>query len=195
MNTNGQGFSQKSTRAAHYLMFAARVLASPLEVWLRRGVGPKYFGIHALGTLLLFPLWTIFWPRESPTALYILWALTMLHLARAKAESNRMVKKGEIVHTRYNGTSRLQRYFKRFSEAKVKGTCEPVLGLVVGGILMQIDGPAGSLIVASSVGMFLGQSAIEEAEKARVSELNDALIEQQSIAERFRDLQRNQMRR
>lgn len=125
MSTNGQnggGPFQNATRGAHYLVFAARVLASPLEVCLRRGFGPKYFGLQAVGTLLLFPLWTIFWPREDPAALYGFWAITMFFFVKAKAESNRMVAKGDIVHTRYNGTSCLQKFFKRFSESKVKGT-------------------------------------------------------------------------
>lgn len=198
MNTNGQGVGgpfQSASRGASYLVFAARVLASPLEVCLRRGFGPKYFGFQAVGTLLLFPLWTMFWPTDNPTGLYGFWAIMMFFFARAKAESTRMVAKGDIVHTRYNGTSRLSRYFKRLPEPKVKGVCEPAFGLVAGAIVMQFDRPLGSLIVASAVAMFLVQATIEGVEQARVSELNDALIEQQSIAERFREMQQNQLRR
>lgn len=198
MNTNGQsggGPFQSAARGASYLVFAARVLASPLEVCLRRGFGPKYFGFQAVGTLLLFPLWTMFWPADDPSALYGFWAIVMLFFARAKAESTRMVAKGDIVHTRYNGTSRLSRFFKRLPEAKVKGACEPAFGLFTGAILMQLDKPLGSLIAVSAVGMFLVQATIEGVEQARVSELNDALIEQQSIAERFREVQQNQWRR
>jgi len=198
MNTNGQGGGgpfQSASRGASYLVFAARVLASPLEVCLRRGFGPKYFGFQAVGTLLLFPLWTMFWPTEDPTGLYGFWAIMMFFFARAKAESTRMVAKGDIVHTRYNGTSRLSRFFKRLPEAKVKGVCEPAFGLFTGAILMQLDKPLGSLIAVSAIAMFLVQATIEGVEQARVSELNDALIEQQSIAERFREVQQNQWRR
>jgi hypothetical protein len=198
MSTNGQSGGtpfQTSTRGAHYVVFAARVLASPLEVCLRRGFGPKYFGLQAVGTLLLFPLWTVFWPRDNPAALYGFWAIVMFCFARARAESTRMVAKGDVVHTRYNGTSRLTRFFKRLPEAKVKGTCEPACGLVAGALLMQLDKPLGSIIVVSAVAMFLVQATIEGVEQARVSDLNDALIEQQSIAERFREMQRDQWRR
>lgn len=198
MVTNGQsggGPFQSTPRGAHYVVFAARVLASPLEVCFRRGFGPKYFGLQAVGTLLLFPLWTVFWPTQNPAALYGFWAIVMFCFARARTQSTRMVAKGDIVHTRYNGTSRLTRFFKRLPEAKVKGTCEPACGLVAGALLMQLDKPLGSIIVVSAVAMFLVQATIEGVEQARVSDLNDALIEQQSIAERFREMQRNQWRR
>jgi hypothetical protein len=186
---------QDSLKAGRILVFVARMFASPLEACLRREFGPKYFGFAAFGSLVLLPLWMAFWPDKSSDALNCFSVLVLFMFARARAESSRMLRNGANVHTRYNGWPRLSRWFPRMSEAKVKSKVEPAFCFIAGIFLMYLSEPLGSFVLVATVGLVLSQSTIESVERARVMELNDAMIEQQSIAERFREMQRNQSRR
>lgn len=190
----GGGPIQKAHQAAHIVLFVARVLATPLEIGLRNGFGPRYFGFQALVAVIVVPLWMALWPGHSPALLNGFWILMLLMFLRARIQSMRMVAKGDIVHTRFNGTPILGRYFKRMSEAKIKAMCEPGFGLLAGGLISQVDKPLGSLLIASAFALFIVQATMQSAEHARASELNDALIEQQSLSERFRAMQRDRMR-
>lgn len=194
-NPNGGGIMQDSLKAGRILVFVARMFASPLEVCLRRHFGPKYFGFAAVASLVLMPLWMAFWPDKSSDALNCFSLLVLFMFARARAESSRMLREGTNVHSRSNGISRLSRWFPRMAEAKVKAKVEPAFCVIVGILLMYLSEPLGSFVLIATVGLVLAQSTIDSVERARVMELNDALIEQQSIAERFREMQQNQSRR
>jgi len=151
----------------------------------RRGLGSRCFGFKAVGSLVLCHLWMVLWPQEIATGLYFFRGLVMPYFARARRESVRITTGGGHVHRRHNGCSPRARFFKRLSEAKVSGVCEPGFGLLAGGAFVQIDGPLGSLMVASAVARLLVQSMSDGAEGARAMELNDAVSEPQSLAERF----------
>lgn len=192
--TPSGGPLQKANQAAHIIFFVARVLATPLEVGLRNGFGPKYFGFQAVAAAAVVPLWMAFWPGHGAALLNGFWILMLIMFARARIQSMRMVAKGDFVHTRYSGTPVLGRYFKRMSEAKIKAMCEPGIGLLIGGLIWQVDEPLGSLFVVSALSLFVVQATVENVYNARTAELNDALIEQQAISERFREMQRDRMR-
>lgn len=194
-NPNGGGMTEKSVKGARVLVFVARMLASPLEACLRREFGQKYFGIEALASLGLLPLWMAFWPGMSADGLICFWVYVLFMLARARAESLRMLRHGANVHTRYSGWPRLSRWFPRMSEAALKAKYEPAFCFLAGILLFCVTEPLGSFVLVATVGLVLTQSTIEAVERARVMELNDAMIEQQSLAGRFREMQRNQWRR
>lgn len=194
-NPNGGGMTEKSVKGARVLVFVARMLASPLEACLRREFGPKYFGLQAFASVVLLPLWMAFWPGRSSDGLIGFWVYVLFMFARARAESARMLRNGTNVHTRYNGWPRLSRWFPRMSEAALKAKCEPAFCFIAGILLFCVSEPLGSFVLVATVGLVLTQSTIEAVERARVTELNDAMIEQQILAERFREMQRNQSRR
>lgn len=182
---------QDAQKAANWLVLAARVVASPLEVILRKNFGSKYFGIPSAVALFAVPAWTLFWPGESPVGIWALWILFVVMQLRARLESARMVAKGEIIHTRYNGWPRLASFFKRMSEQKIKAGLEPVVVFVAGALLMQVSQPLGSYLMVAAFSLGFNHSVIESVERAQAMEMNDALIEQQAMAERFRQMQRD----
>jgi hypothetical protein len=182
---------QDVQKAASWFVLAARVVASPVEVILRKNFGSKYFGIPSAIALFAVPAWTLFWPGESPVGMWALWILFVLMQLRARLESVRMVAKGDVVHTRYNGWPRLASVFKRMSEQKIKAGLEPVVVFLVGALLMQVSQPLGSYLMVAAFSLGFNHSVIEGVERAKAMELNDALIEQQAMAERFRQMQRD----
>jgi hypothetical protein len=111
------GMAQKAQTAGGILIFVARAFASSLEVTLRRNFGSRYFGMHALGTLVSVPLWMAFWNGEDTGPLVWFWWFMVLMFLRARVETARMTAKGVVVHTRYNGWPRLASTFKKMSAA------------------------------------------------------------------------------
>jgi hypothetical protein len=182
---------QDAQKAANWFVLAARVLASPLEVILRKNFGSKYFGIPSAVALFTVPMWALFWPDASPVGLWVLWVLFIVMQLRARLESVRMIAKGEVVHTRFNGSPRLASVFKRMPEQKIKAGLEPLLVFIVGVLLMQVSPPLGSYLMVAAFSLGFNHSVIEAVERAQALEMNDALIEQQSVAERFRNMQRD----
>ncbi len=189
--SGGVGPMQKAQTGANILVFVARVLATPLEVCLRRNFGTRYFGFQALGALVAIGLWASMWPGTDGRPVVWFWWFVVLMFLRARRESIRLSGKGASIHTRYNGWPRLAAVFKRMPEAKIKASVEPVVSGIAGLALLTVSEALGSLLIVSAIALGMVQSTIEAVEQARASELNDALIEQQTLAERFREMQRD----
>jgi hypothetical protein len=185
---------EDARKGANFAVFALQVLAAPVEVFMRTRFGAKYFGVPSAVALLALPLWMTFWPGEDPQPLLIFWGLYIVMQLRARIECARMVARGDYVHTRYNGWPRLARLFRRMPERHVKIGPETVFVCVAGGLLMAVSPPLGSYLLAAGFSSGLLGSIIDAAERARSMEINDAWIEQQSLADRVREIQRDRMR-
>lgn len=180
---------QDTKNLAYVLIFIARALASPVEVILRTRFGSRYFSWPAVAGLFAVPLWMVFWPHESPVGIWAFWLLYLAMQLRARIETARMVLRGDHVHTRYNGWPRLSRIFKRMPEVRIKAGPEPLLVLLAGALLMEASVPLGSYLIAAAVSLFVTHVVADGVERAQAMEMNDALIEQQQVAERFRRMQ------
>lgn len=188
------GLLGQNLSGPHVLMFVVRAFASPLEAISRREFGAKYFGFPAVAALMLLPLWPALWPEGSMEGVNFFATIFMLMLILIRAESARAAKKGDTRHTRYNGWPRLAAIFRNWPETKIKGTVEPAIWLIAGAVIFQGDQALGSFLMVGALALFMLQSTIETVERAKVEELNDALIEQQGTAERFRALRQDHVR-
>lgn len=182
---------EDAKKGANFMMLAAQVLASPIEVFLRTRFGSRYFGVPSAIAILALPMWSLLWPREDPRPLLIFWGLYILMQLRARVEGMRMVARGDHVHSRYNGRPRLARIFRKMPEQKIKVVAETVVVCAIGVLMLPISESLGSYLFAAAFASGLLNSTIDAVERARSVELNDAWIEQQSLAERFRELQRD----
>ncbi len=177
---------EDAKRAANLVLFVAQAICAPVVVFLRSGFGINYFGLPALAGFFAVLLWPGFWPDRDPSAMLTFWLLYLVMQTVARVGSVRSMKRGENVHSRYNGWPRLAQIFPRLSETTIKVTLEPALVFASGIALSSIDTPLGTYLVVAAVALFLTESTIESVSRARVRALNDALIEQQQLAERFR---------
>ena len=180
---------EDTQNAASILVLIAQSLAAPVEVFLRTRFGRRYFGVPAFLGFLAVPMWMLFWPREDATAIFVFWCLYILMQLRARIESMIMVARGDIIHTRYNGYPRLARIFKKTHEHKLKGGHEPALVVIVGAFMLSVSEPLGSFLMTSGFCLALVNSVIESVERSRAMSMNDAWIEQQAQAARFREIQ------
>jgi hypothetical protein len=175
-------------QAGNILMFILLALAVSLEVFFHRRFGPRYFGFPTFAALLGIPMWTVLWPRESAVPLLIFWALFILMLLRARAESAWLARRGPAVHSRYNGVPRLAAVFKRTPEWKLKGGMEPFLGFFAGVLLLPVSQPLGSYLMCAALAMGLSNGLARSVSHARALDMHDNLIDQQMHMERFHEL-------
>ena len=163
---------------------------SPVEPILRTQFCLRYFGIQSLCGLFAVPLWTLLWPEEDPLPVWLFWALFVLMQLRCRIESSLMAARGQFIHSRYNGRPRLAFIFRRTDEVKLKAGFEPLLVMVTGVLLMPVSQPLGSYLLVAGFCLLVNHAAIESVERARAMEIHDAMLEQQDLAARVRDMQR-----
>lgn len=188
-NDNGWTPIQDARKGAYIGLLVSRIVAAPVEVVIRTRFGSQYFGLAALLGLFMMPAWVLFWPDADVRGLMWFWGLHVLMQFRARFEVFRMLRRNEIVHTRYNGRPRLQRLLRWMTESQVKAIGEPVFVFLCGIFMMPLSEPLGTYLMAAAFCLGLNHSVIESVERARALQLNDARIEQESIAERFREMQ------
>ena len=181
---------EDARNAANIMVFASRVMTAPVEVIIRKRFGSRYFGLPGFVALFAIPMWMTLWPQESATGIGWFWLLFILMQFRARIEAAWIVRRGDIVHTRYNGRPRVTRLFKRLGEQEIKGRIEPSIVLIIGLAVFVIDRPLGSYLVVASLALSANHGLMIAVDRARALEMNDVLIEQRAISEQFRDMQR-----
>ncbi len=179
---------QDAKRAFTFLAFASQVIAYPVEVWLRTRMGPQHGGLIALVALFTVPMWSVFFPTENPNGLWIFWFGFLVMQLRARIETTRMIAKGDVIHSRYNGWPRLAWVFKSMPESRIKAAIEPLAVFLAALAVMEFSTPLGTYLIAAALALAFNNALIDAVAKARARELNDALIDQQQLAERFREM-------
>jgi hypothetical protein len=179
---------EDAKRAFSLLAFASQVLAHPTEVFLRTRFGSQYFGVAAGLAFFVVPMWMVFFPTEPATGIWIFWCLYIVMQLRARIETARSKSKGEVIHSRYNGWPRLANAFKSMPESRLKAAIEPLAVFLCALAVMAGSVPLGSFLIVSAFALAFNNALLGAVTKARVRELNDTLIEQQQIAECFRDM-------
>lgn len=125
--------------------------------------------------------------NSYPMFIYLCLYLLMVLAQRMKQFSN--WRKGIIVHSRYVGYPWLA--FKLFprikTEANAKGA-EAFLCLAVGGLLAAyVDQPLGWWVMFGLVSILATESMIVEVQRRRLQAMRDAEIEQQALADAYRE--------
>ncbi len=184
---------EDARKAATVLMFAAQTFSAPVEVFLRVKFGRNYFGIPTCLALFAIPMWMLLWPGEDPRPILVFWCLFVLMQARARFESWRMVARGEHVHGRYNGWPRIGRFFPNAPELKLK-EYEGYLVIGAGAACLAFSLPLGSFLALAGICLLLCGSVIESAARARALRMQDAFLEQEQFAARFREVQQRDRR-
>lgn len=181
---------QDAKAAATILMLLAQSMASPLEPFLRRRFGSRYFGVPSVIGLFIVPFWMVFWPGEDPRPVIGFWWLFILMQLIARIECVGLACRGPLVHTRSSGRPRLAAIFRRTPERTLKSTHEPWLAILAGVIALAFSPALGSYLILAGFCLAVTARVGEAVERARALQLHDAWLEQQALAERFRAMQR-----
>lgn len=176
------------------MMFVVKSWATSVEVFLRRDFGTEYLGSQAAFVLLLIPVYIVLAPLNDPRPmlLFLIGYVAMCFGHRISGILRRW--RGEHGHRYYNGAPRLWKWCPRLSEMTVKKVIEPLFVMVVGICLLPFVPPLAIflLIGAGCSGSLSVDWDLRVKRRAR--EMHDAVIEQEAVAERFRDLRGDRYR-
>lgn len=171
--------------------FVCAVLAASVEVFLHRSrsFGERYLGLQAAAAIPIILLFTTFWPDHdvSPLLVLLIAYVFMCALARIGVVLRRR-QDGQREHTYYNGRPRVMRFVGRIGERTVKLIVEPMLVFLVGVFTLPASEPLGGYLMLASFGLLVSVHLSAGYEETRALEMHDALISQQQVVERFRDL-------
>lgn len=186
-----QGFLDSARAGLTVGLFLCRTLAVSLEVFLHSGIGDRYLGLQALAVLVVVPLYMLFWPGYDLRPMTLFWwaYIVMCGIGRLGTIGKRL--RGEHGHSRYTGWPRGMTGRGQWSEITVKRIVEPVFVFVWGCIIRQLNPPLGTYLMLAAGSLFISVSADEAEERVRVMDMNDAVIDQEGVADKFRHMRLN----
>lgn len=176
---------------AGWVAFLAGTLATSVEVFLHRSrsFGQRYFGLQAAAVILVVPLFSLFWAGHDLVPLmYFLGAYLFMCLIARLCGFVRHRRGNPREHSRYTGYPRLLRILPWFSEHTVKVLIEPMIVFFTGVFTLGANEPLGGYFMLAAVGLFFSVNLSCNLDRVRALDMHDAAIEQQIVAERFRDM-------
>jgi hypothetical protein len=164
-----------------------RSIALTVEVFLHGGFGCRYVGCGFMGVVLIygFSLW--FPPQEI---LPLLWYGAIYGILWLIATANVLIRwwRGRSrMHSLYAGRPLLWRVIPTWKETNVKQV-EALAVILLGLGVHCLSRPLGDYLMLAATLVFLRAYGFAAEQRSRAVELNDSVIEQQLVAERFRDV-------
>lgn len=171
------------------VMWIIRIWAVSLEMFLHRNLGERYLGLQAGLALLLMSFYSLYWQGYDARAFIWFMVLYLAMWVKARWENSAARRRGEVYHSRYTGWPSVVGPKTKFSERTAKRYVEPGFVLAFGLTLRGFWGemPLGTYLVIGSVFLFLSVQLSATVTRAQEMDLNDAVIEQEYIAEQFRE--------
>jgi len=188
MAGNQQPLNIDGRQASNLLQFVAESWAISVEPFLRSEFGWNYIGAKGATVVLLIPVFLMFWEGHDPRPL--LWFLVayLVMCAVARAQAWRRRSRGDGNHSYYSGWPHAMKIFRGLSEVTVKQWIEPGLVGIVAALIGNNNPPLAVYLFGAAVCLFMSVFSKEESVRRRVMAMNDAVTEQELIAERFREL-------
>lgn len=174
-----------------WLLFVAQALAVSVEVFLHKRFGERFLGLQAAAACAVIFFFPIFWEGHDVTPLiaFLVAYLCMCAFARAHMAVGAR-RQGQREHSYYTGWPHCMRFAGRMGEETVKCIIEPMLVFLTGVFVMPWSEPLGGYLMLASLGLFISTNVTRGQDRTRLLDMNDALIEQRKVAERFREMQR-----
>jgi hypothetical protein len=164
-----------------------RAIALTVEVFLHYGFGCRYVGCGFMGIVVILAFALHFPDQNLHPLLCYMVAFGALWLIATVSMLIRVWRGKDTVHSKYTGRPYLWRLLPNWKEMNVKHL-ESLAVILLGYGVHYLNRPLGDyLMIAASLVFVRGYSlAIQQRDRAVA--MNDAVIEQQIVAERFRDM-------
>lgn len=167
------------------LYWIAQIWAMPLEMWLRSRFGQRYIDLWFLGGLCWASLFSQLRDPNGDAVrvqafCWVTVGLALIHRMQAVARDRR----GQTEHSQYDGLSHLSRL--GLSEEFAKELLEPMLGFVIGMFTLLWHLGLGQYLVGAAIAIFVKRGMITDIWRKREIAMNDAIAEQQYLAESIR---------
>jgi hypothetical protein len=183
------GMFQQAKWAFGWLLFICNSLAVSVEVFLHKGVGSRYIGLQGLAAAAMIFFWGGFWPGQDISPVLIYLALYLLFCFAQRMDAlKRLRQGGGQEHSRYTGRPILMRFTGRINEITIKRIVEPALVFLIGILICSANEPLGKYLMLAAVGLLVSVQSTLRFEETRATDMNDAMINQQHAAQRFREM-------
>ncbi len=182
----GQGLTTRGMM--NVLLLGCRSWATSLEVIVHRAPGERYLGLQAAGVLLLVPFYGLFWSGYDLSLLMAFLPVYLVMCIVARVQIFRRRHRGERCHSYYSGWPRFLGPKAKISEVRMKRFDEPVMTFAAGWLIRQVDAPLGTYLMIGSVCMFINVNMSLALQQFQTLNMTDAVIEQEQIASRFREM-------
>ncbi len=159
---------------------ACNAVAACVLPFLRKGFGKNYPGAAGFFGLLIMILYSAF--AHVPEMLTYI-GVWLVALFVQKGITSTRARDGKIVHSRYWGDPILSRLFKSDASAR---SFEPVLGLMLGGLLMYWSPGVGGFVMVAGFASAIATGIVIEENRKRLQAMRDAEIEQRFLARQYR---------
>ena len=164
------------------------VLALPLEVIWHHRFGKRYLGLSVFGSffsMVVFAQYNLRHGSPGPLILFgygfvLLWFVRWL-----EAHTHR-----HLVHSLYTGWPWICNAPKPPTEEEAKGFFIPFLSFLIGFVVMSVNVPLGMYLMVCAAAMALKYRILSYAQQQRDQDQDDAIINAQFEAERFRERQK-----
>lgn len=154
-------------------------------VFLRRHFGKEAIGFSGIAGFFII---LIYGGLMNSYPMFIFLCAYLLAVIGQRMQQFQLYRKGVIIHSRYNGYPWLA--LKLFPRVKDEGNAKGVeafMCLAIGGLLSYIDQPLGWFIMAGFFSIMVSEGVNAELLKRRLQAMKDAEIEQQDLAEHYRN--------
>jgi len=174
---------------ANLVMWLCQILSVTVEVFLHSGFGERYFGFKALLAVPMILLFALLHQHQNIMPLMVfLWAYIPLAIGwRIWATVRRWLKR-PLPHSRYSGRPYLWWLLPRWRETTVKWL-EPLLIMALGLAVRHLNQPLGAFVMYAGAGMAISVGLNIALDRNKVMDMNDAILEQTSLAEQHREMQ------
>lgn len=180
--------------AVGWLAFGCWSLATTVEVFLHesRSFGQRYLGLQAGAGVLCILVFPVLLPDRDvrPLLDFLLVYLFMCGVARFRVQW-RLRRGGADGHSFYSGRPRIMRFVGRMSEETVKRVVEPVIVCLVAVFMMPASEMLGGYLLLAGSALFLTVNIHADIQRVRSMDLQDALLDQRHLVERFRSMRRD----
>ena len=178
-------------RLLNIAAFVCHAISTSVEVFIRTDIGTRYLNWQALAALPIMLAFGSFFPGQDvrPMFYYIVAYLVFCGRARLEQVINRWRGK-PLGHSYYSGRPRALNCFRSWKERTVKLFVEPPYIFVVGGLAYFLFPSVGAYLMIASVAMFITQTLADMYQQARAMDMHDSVVAQQSVVERFQDMQK-----
>lgn len=179
---------ERMQRDINVVAFLLSSISVTVEVFLRRRMGERSIGVRGLVGFVMLFVFGIFFPGENLVPLFLfMWAFAaMCTVQRARALLRRW--RGVHGHSRYDGEPRIAALLPNWDELRLKRTGEPVVLAAIGFLALACNRPLGMWLLIAAAATAITVRLLEQAERRRMMDLGDAMIEQEVRSERLRTM-------
>lgn len=168
----------------NWLYFFCHVHGTAMLPFLRHGSGSEAYALN--GVLMFLVLLLLAIATKNP-ACWLFFGAWFIAICRRRGQCNAARKRGEIIHSRYDGDPWLALkvpFVKRHKTARE--FVEPMMCFISGALLCTFSIELGALVMAGFVTLMIKNAIEEEITCKRLERMRDASIENAWYAERFR---------